>query len=132
MGTLPIAESVSSSAPNDEPVGVPYHTWRCYEVKVKTEERLAVSWGELDLLALVAQAFPEDAVADVAMLRDQGLLGGLSRVNTHLTPQGWQLDPVPEQGRVIGVVRRRMSPAALGETNGELDRGRKQHHANGR
>ena len=131
MSAVPIAESVSPSVPNDEPAGVPYHTWRCYDVEVKMGEGLAVPWREQDLLALVAQALPEDAVADVATLREQGLLGGLSRVNTPLAPQGWQLDPIREQGQVVGVVRRRMSLAALGGTNGELDKGRKRHHANG-
>lgn len=111
MSAVLIAESISPSVPNDEPAGVPYHTWRSYDVKVKTEERLAVLWGEQDLLGLVALAFSENAVADVATLREQGLLGGgLSQLNVRLVPHGWRLDLVRDQGWVVGVVRRRISP----------------------
>jgi hypothetical protein len=52
---------------------VRYLTCRRCGLKVKTEERLAVPWNERDLMALVAQAFPEGAVADVATLKMQGL-----------------------------------------------------------
>jgi hypothetical protein len=104
---------------------VRYLTCRRCGLKVKTEERLAVPWNERDLMALVAQAFPEGAVADVATLKMQGLRGGgLSRLNQHLLPHGWQVDLVKDRGRVVGVMRRRLSPDAFGDTNGELDKGR--------
>jgi hypothetical protein len=90
-------------------VRVRYLTCRRCNLKVKSEERLVVPWGEQDLVALVAQVFPEDAVADVATLREQGLLGGdLSRLNAHLVPYGWQLDLVWDHGQLVGVVRRRL------------------------
>jgi hypothetical protein len=109
-----------------------YLTCRGCGLKVKTEERLAVPWEERDFMALVAQAFPEDAVADVATLQTQGLLGeGLSRLNTQLIPHGWQLDLVRDQWRVVGVVRRRMSTDVRGSTNGMLDEGQKRRHDTG-
>jgi hypothetical protein len=90
-------------------VRIRYLTCRRCGLKVKTEEWLAVPWEERDFMALVAQAFPEDAVADVATLQTQGLFGeGLSRLNAHLIPHGWQLDLVRDQGCVVGVVRRRL------------------------
>ena len=52
-----------------EIVRVRYLTCRRCGLRVKTEERLAVPWDERDFMALMAQAFPEDAVADVASLR---------------------------------------------------------------
>jgi hypothetical protein len=86
-------------------------------LKVKTEERLAVPWDERNFLRLVAQVFPEDAVADVATLETQGILGeGLSRLNAHLAYHGWQLELVRDQGRVVGVMRRRIPPGASGGT----------------
>jgi hypothetical protein len=43
----------------------------------------------------------------------QGLLGeDLSRLNARLVPHGWQLDLVRDQGRIVGVVRRRILPEA--------------------
>jgi hypothetical protein len=96
---------------------VRYHKCLHCELRVKTEERLAVPWGGQDAMALVAQVFPEDAVADVATLREKGLLGGdLSRLNAHLLPHGWQLDLVWDHGQLVGVVRRRISPEASGGT----------------
>jgi hypothetical protein len=110
-------------------VRVRYLTCQRCGLKVKTEERLAVPWGEQDFMALVAQTFPEDAVADVATLREQGLLGGdLSRLNAHLLPLGWQLDLVWDLGRMVGVVRRRISLLATERTSGELDKGRSRGH----
>jgi hypothetical protein len=101
-------------------------------LKVKTEERLAVPWSERDFLALVAEVFPADAVANVATLKTQGILGeGLARLNAHLLTHGWQLDLVRDQGRVVGVVRRRMSPNMAENTNGEVDKGSLQHHVAG-
>jgi hypothetical protein len=88
-----------------------------------------VPWAERDFMALAAQVFPEDAVVDVATLNTKGLLGeSLSQLNACLVPHGWQLKLVRDQGRIVGVVRRRMSPEALGGTNGELDKGRKRCH----
>ena len=113
-------------------VRVRYLTCRRCRLKVKTEERLAVPWGERDVIALVAQVFPEDAVADVATLKTHCLLGGdLSRLNAHLLPHGWQLELVRDQRRVVGVVRRRISPEAIGGTNGKLDKGRSRRHGRG-
>jgi hypothetical protein len=90
-------------------VRVRYLTCRRCGLKVKTEERLAVPWDERDFMALVAQVFPEDAVADVAMLKMRGLLDGeLSPLNACLVPHGWHLDLVRDQGGVVGVVRRRL------------------------
>jgi hypothetical protein len=107
-----------------------YLTCQRCGLKVKTEERLAVPWDERDFLGLVAEAFPEDAVVDVATLRTQGLLGGnLSQLNAHLVPHGWQLDLVRDQGRVVGVVRQRVSADAVEDTNGEVDQGRKRRHS---
>jgi hypothetical protein len=94
-------------------VRVRYLSCRRCGLKVKTEERLAVPWDERDFMALVAQVFPEDAVADVAMLKMHGLLAeDLSRLNVHLLPHGWQLELVRDQGRVVGVVRRRLAREA--------------------
>ena len=99
-------------------------------LKAKTEDRLAVPWNERDFLALMAQAFPEDVVTDVATLETHSLLGeGLSRLNAHLISHGWQLELVRNQKRVVGVVRRRVSAVAVGDTNGEVDEGRKQRHS---
>jgi hypothetical protein len=96
---------------------VRYLTCRRCGLKVKTEERLAVPWDKRDFLGLVAQAFPEEAVADVATLRTEGLLGGgLSRLNARLVPHGWQLNLLRDQGRVVGVVRRRIPPGVSGAT----------------
>jgi hypothetical protein len=103
---------------------VRYLTCQRCGLKVKTEERLAVPWDERDFIALVAQAFPEDAVVDITTLKTQSLLGGgLSWLNAHLIPHGWQLDLLKDQGSVVGVVRRRLSPEAFGDTNGEVDKG---------
>jgi hypothetical protein len=80
---------------------------------VKTEERLAVPWEQRDFMDLMAQTFPEEAVADVATLKMHGVLdGGLSRLYACLVPHGWQLDLVWDHGELVGVVRRRMSPEA--------------------
>ena len=74
----------------------------------------AVPWDERDFMALVAQVFPEDVVADVAMLRTQGLVDGdLSRLNARLLPHGWQLESARDQGRIAGLARRRILPEAL-------------------
>jgi len=98
-------------------VRIRYLTCRRCGLKVKTEERLAVPWGERDFLGLMAQAFPEDAVADVATLETQGILGeGLSRFNAYLASHGWQLGLVRDQGRVVGVMRRRIPPGVSGAT----------------
>ena len=100
-------------------------------LKVKTEERLAVPWDAGDFLGLVVEAFPEDAVADVATLETQGILGeGLSRLNAYFASHGWQLELVRDEGRAVGVVRRRMSPEALECMSGELDAGKRQRHSN--
>jgi hypothetical protein len=102
-------------------VRVRYLTCRRCGLKVKTEERLAVPWDERDFMALVAQVFPEDAVADVAMLKMHSLLDGeLSRLNACLVPHGWHLDLVRDHGQLVGVVRRRVSPDMRGATNEEL------------
>jgi hypothetical protein len=103
-------------------VRVRYLTCRRCGLRVKTEERLAVLWSEQELMTLVAQVFPEDPVADVATVKAQGLCEeGLSWLNAHLVPHGWQLDLVKDGWRVVGVVRRRRSPDALEDTNSELD-----------
>jgi hypothetical protein len=108
-----------------------YLTCRRCGLKVKSEERLGVPWDERDFMALVAQVFPEDAVTDLATLKAHGLLGeGLLRLNAHLVRHGWQLDPVRDQERVVGVGRRRISPEALEDTNGQLDKGKGRRHNN--
>jgi len=118
-------KTTTSRPGKSEIIRTRYLTCRRCGLKVKTEERLAVPWDERDFLGLVAQAFPEDAVADVATLETQGLLGeDLSRLNAHLVPHGWQLDLVRDQGQVVGVVRRRMSPEVLGGTNKRQGGGR--------
>jgi hypothetical protein len=102
-------------------VRVRYLTCRRCGLKVKTEERLAVPWDERDYMALVEQAFPENAVVDVATLKTQGVLDkDLSRLNTYLLPHGWQLELVWDRGQVVGVVRRRLSPGAREGADGEL------------
>jgi hypothetical protein len=98
-------------------VRIRYLTCRRCGLKVKTEERLAVPWSERDLMTLVAQVFPEDTVVDVEPLKAWGLPGGgLSRLNAHLVPHGWQLALVRDQERQVGLVRRRMSPETVGGT----------------
>jgi hypothetical protein len=110
---------------------VRYLTCRRCGLKVKTEEQLAVSWGEQELVALVAQAFPEDAVVDMATLKAHGLLGGgLSQLNACLVPHDWQLELVRDLGRVVGAVRRRIAPESVGGTNGKLEKGRNRRHSN--
>jgi hypothetical protein len=107
-----------------------YLTCRRCGLKVKTEERLAVPWDRGDFMTLVAQVFPEDAMVDVATLNTKGLLGeSLSQLNARLIRYGWQLELVKDQGRVVGVVRRRISPVAPERTSGELDKGRSQRHS---
>jgi hypothetical protein len=105
-----------------------YHKCLQCGLRVKTEERLAVPWDQGTLLAMVAQAFPEGIIADVAALREQGLLGGgLSQLNAHLIPHGWYLERVRDRGRVVGVVRRRIPPEVSGGTitsRGKLKGGR--------
>lgn len=97
---------------------VRYLTCRLCRLRVKTEERLAVPWDERDLVALVARAFPDGDMADVTILRTEGLLGGgLSRLNTRLAPLGWELALVRDRGQVVGAMRRRVPPEALGGTN---------------
>jgi hypothetical protein len=111
-------------------VRVRYLTCRRCGLKVKTEERLAVPWGEQDFMALVEQAFPEDTMVDVATLREQGVLnGGLSRLNAHLVSHGWQLELVRDLGRIVGAVRRRMSTEAREGAIGELGKNGKLHHS---
>jgi hypothetical protein len=111
---------------------VRYLTCRRCGLKVKTEERLAVPWDARDVMALVEQVFPENAVVDMTTLKKQGLLNGdLSRLNAHLALQGWQLELVKDHGRTVGVMRRRMSADTLEGTNNELDRGRKRRHGKG-
>jgi hypothetical protein len=106
-------------------VRVRYLTCQRCGLKVKTEERLAVPWDNGDFMTLVAQMFPENEVVDVAMLKTHGLLGGgLLRLNAHLLPHSWQLELVRDQERVVGVVRRRRSPEAVGGTNTKQGRGR--------
>jgi hypothetical protein len=101
---------------------VRYLTCLSCGLKVKTEERLAVPWDERDFMALVAQVFPEDTIINVAIMKAQGLLGdGLSQLNAHLVPHSWQLEPVRDQGLVVGIVRRRMSSEVLGGTNAVLE-----------
>jgi hypothetical protein len=108
---------------------VRYLTCQRCGLKVKTAERLAVPWEENDLVALVAQVFPEGIVADVASLKAWGLPGGgLSRLNACLAPHGWQIELVRDQGRTVGVMRRRISADTLEGTNNELDKGRKRRH----
>jgi hypothetical protein len=92
---------------------------------VKTEERLAVPWNEQDVMAYVAQAFPEDTMVDMASLKAWGLPGGgLSQLNAHLVPHGWQLELMRDQGQMVGLVRRRLSPDMPGNTNDAVDTGR--------
>jgi hypothetical protein len=99
---------------HDDILRMRYLTCRRCGLKVKTAERLAVSWDERDFLAFVADAFPEDAVADVAALEAHGLFNeGLSRLNGQLVPHGWQLELVRDQGRIAGIARRRILPEAL-------------------
>ena len=87
-----------------------YFCQRC-QLRAKTREAPEVPWDEGTLMALVAQVFPEGVVADVATLREQGLLGGgFSRLNARLVPHGWRLDLVRDRGRIVGVVRRRIPP----------------------
>jgi hypothetical protein len=110
-------KTTTSRPGNDSVLRVRYLTCRRCGLKVKTEERLAVPWDERDFMVLLAQVFPEDAVVDVGTLRTHGLLGGdLSRLNTQLIPYGWQLEPVRDQGRVVGAVRRRIPPEVSGGT----------------
>jgi hypothetical protein len=111
---------------------VRYLTCQRCSLKVKTEERLAVPWNKQDFKALVAQVFPENTVVNVATLKVHGLLAeDLSRLNAHLLPHGWQLELVREQGRIVGVVRRRMSPEARGGTNRELNKRRVRRPSKG-
>jgi hypothetical protein len=113
-------------------VRVRYLTCRCCGLKVKTEERLAVPWEARDFMAVMAQAFPEDTVVDVASLQAWGLPGGgLSQLNAHLVPHGWQLELVRDQGGVVGVVRRQMSPEAPEDTNGDPGKGRSRRDGTG-
>jgi hypothetical protein len=115
-------KTTTSRPGNSDIVRIRYLTCRRCGLKVKTEERLAVPWGGQDLVALVAQVFPEDTVVDVATLKTPGVLGeDLPRLNAHLVVYGWQLELVREQGRVVGVVRRRVSQDALGSTHDVLD-----------
>jgi hypothetical protein len=117
---------------HEDVVRVRYLTCLGCGLKAKTEERLAVPWDNRDFMALVAQAFPEDSVVDVATLREQGLPGGdLSSLNAHLFSHDWRLDAVLDQGRVVGVIRRRMSHEARGGANGELDKRRQRRHGKG-
>jgi hypothetical protein len=96
---------------------VRYLTCQNCGLKVKSEERLAVPWDQGDFMTLVAQAFPKDDVTDVATLETQGILGeGLSRLNAQLVSHGWRLDLVQEQGRIVGVLRRRIPPGVPGST----------------
>jgi hypothetical protein len=89
-------------------VRIRYLTCRRCGLKTKTEERLAVPWDERDLMALVAQTFPEDIVIDLETLKTQGLLGeSLSQLNARLVPHGWQLELVKDRGQEVCVVRRR-------------------------
>lgn len=85
---------------HNDVVRMHYLTCRRCGLKVKTGERLAVPWDERDFMTLIIQAFPEGSVADMATLQTQGLLdGGLSRLNAHLVPYGWQLDLVRDWDR---------------------------------
>jgi hypothetical protein len=71
----------------DNIVRVRYLTCRRCDLKVKTEERLAVPWDEGDLLAQVKALLPEgQAVA----LRNKGITElPLARLNDRLAPQGY-------------------------------------------
>jgi hypothetical protein len=120
-------KTTTSRPGQDDLVRIRYLTCRRCGLKVKTEERLAVPWDERDFMTLVAQAFPKDAVVDGASLQAWGFPGGgLSQLNAHLVPHGWQLELVRDQEREVGLVRRRMSPEPLGDTNDALDKRKKR------
>jgi hypothetical protein len=113
-------------------VRIRYLTCRRCGLKVKTEERLAVPWDARDFMAVMAQAFPENTMVDVASLQAQGVLGdGLSRLHARLVCHGWRLETVRDQEREVGVVRRQMSVDTLVGTYNELDKGRKRRHGKG-
>jgi hypothetical protein len=115
-------KTITSRRGNGNIVRIRYLTCRRCGLKVKTEEQLAVPWDTRDLMTLVAQVFPEDAVVDVETLRVQDLLnGGLSQLNVHLVPHGWQLDLVRDRPRVVGVVRRRILAEEGVDINSRLD-----------
>src|SRR5919108_3861507 len=111
---------------------VRYLTCRRCGLKVKTEERLAVPWDETALVAQVKALLPEgQAVA----LPDKGITElPLEALNARLARQGYWIHAsqtwnvkqgvacVDQGGRVTRYARfelRRMSPVALGGTNGE-------------
>ena len=122
-------KTTTSRPGTDGVLRVRYLTCRRCGLKVKTEERLAVPWDERNFMALVAQAFPEDAVTDLATLKAHGLLGeGLSQLNECVVPHGWQLKLVRNQGGEVGVIRRRMPPETGEDTNGEVDEGGERGH----
>lgn len=60
-------------------------------LRVKKEERLAVPWGERDLVALVKALLPE---GKPVYLREQGITElPLYRLNTILERQGYSIHP---------------------------------------
>jgi hypothetical protein len=68
-------------------VRIRYLTCRRCGLKVKTEERLAVPWGERDLVAQVKSLLPE---GQVVALRDKGINElPLARLNAQLALQGY-------------------------------------------
>ena len=80
-------KTTTSRPGRDEVVRMRYLTCRRCGLKVKTEERLAVPWAEVDLVAQVKAWLPEgQAVA----LRDKGITElPLARLNARLAPQGY-------------------------------------------
>jgi hypothetical protein len=74
---------------HDGVIRVRYLTCRRCDLKVKTEERLAVPWGERDLVTQVKALLPEgQAVA----LRDKGVTAlPLARLNARLASYGYMI-----------------------------------------
>jgi hypothetical protein len=116
---------------------VRYHKCRRCGLRVKTEEQLAVPWGERDLVALVKHLLPE---GQPVSLRDQGMTElPLSRLNAILARHGLMIhattvhDPqrfgacTTKHGRMeqFGVFElRRIHQDAPGRTNGRRRQGR--------
>jgi hypothetical protein len=125
-------KTTTSRPGKSDAVRVRYLTCRHCGLKVKTEERLAVPWNERDFMELVVQTFPEDTMVDMETLRTHSLLReGLVGLNARLVHHGWQLELVKDQRRLVGVVRRRISPKAVEDRIGEVDKGKKGSQGKG-
>jgi hypothetical protein len=110
-------KTTTSRPGDDDIVRIRYLTCRRCDLKVKTEERLAVPWSETDLLSQVKAHLPE---GQAVSLRDKGIIElPLARLNVRLASHGYVIHATKghDPKRVVGCTENdgRVEPFALFE-----------------